>query len=387
MLEKKETRTTKVEKTPNQTKFEEFINRGKAPNDYERQLLKNHEKRLIEIFNGRIVPPYEVEIQPSSSCNLSCKHIFGKVLTGKKLPNKIGVPEMTRIIQELDSYKENNFKVETVKFCGTTGEPLVNPAIIPGIELLRTLKKEIIIFTNGLNLDNPYDGKKYLDYMLKTNIVNVSLDVGSEETFKELKGQTGFARIVKSLEEMASKRTPSGDLNPRINVSYVIGAKNYREIAQTAQLMKSVGVDEIKYRVDFTNLESIRQISQEILRGLAEAKELEEKNFAVTSTYSEREISEDDSAFSSQGLKCYNKHFWACVGPEANIYACGHKTYSGIIPYGNILEQSFKDIWTSEKRIKDLECITGEECKFCSPSSVRRNFFVDFLDGLRPKVK
>ncbi len=373
------------EETANIKKFESFMNNGDPPCDYERQLLENHEKMLSTVLDGKIVPPYEVEIQPSSSCNLACKHCFGKVLTNKNLPNGIGNSEMISIINKLNEFKVNDFKVETVKFCGTTGEPLVNPAIIPGIELLNDLGKEIIVFTNGLNLDLLYGKKKYLDYVLKTDKVNVSLDAGSEEIFKNLKGALGFERIVHSLEEMVSKRDSSKGLDPRLTVSYVIGTDNYGEIFKTAELMKKVGVDEIRYRVDFTNLDFIHKISPEIKAGLkgAEALDLKDGKFTVNSVYTDKDISKDSSAFNSKGLKCYNKHFWACIGPDANVYACGHKTYSGINPYGNILEKSFKDIWTSKERIKDLGCLTGEECKFCSPSSVRRNVFVNFLDELR----
>ena len=35
-------------------------------------LLKTHFSRIINLFEGRILPPYEILIHSSSVCNLNC---------------------------------------------------------------------------------------------------------------------------------------------------------------------------------------------------------------------------------------------------------------------------------------------------------------------------
>jgi|GEM_PF-1578566 len=369
----------------NQKRFRDFLNRGEPPCDYERQLLQEHQKRMDAIFHGKIVPPYEVEIQPSSSCNLRCKHCFGNALTSKRIPNKIGIKEINKIANEIEGFRENGFEIEVVKLCGTTGEPLVNPVSLYAIHLFKKLGKKVIFFTNGLWLDKELDGKKYLDYILEADTLRLSLDCGSEETFIKLKGKPGFHRTIDSIRELLEKREET-KRNLKVIIGYVIGEKNYHEIVPATRLMRDLNVDEIRFRVDFTNPKGIHRISDSITAKLKKSQELQTKKFKVISEYSKKEIEEDDSAFYSCGRKCFNQHFWACIGPDCNLYACGHRTYYEVEPYGNLLENSFRELWTNEKRLKALAKLPDEYCKFCSPSSTRRNEFMTFLHNLRDKI-
>ncbi|MCD4727941.1 MAG: hypothetical protein K8R46_09785, partial [Pirellulales bacterium] len=86
----------------NRKKFKEFLDKGE-PN-YEKNILKDS-KRVQAILRGKNPPPYEVEIQPSSSCNLKCKHCFGK--NYKKLPNLMGVNEIRKIVRDINNFEKN----------------------------------------------------------------------------------------------------------------------------------------------------------------------------------------------------------------------------------------------------------------------------------------
>jgi len=364
----------------NLSKFNEFLDRGEPPRDYERQLLKEHKKRIKLILEGKIIPPYEVEIQPSSVCNLTCKHCFGKVLTKKNLPNRIGEDELDIIANRINDYKSDGFEIDVAKFCGTTGEPLVNPSMMYGINLFKDLGKKVIVFTNGLWLDKKYKGKEYLEYIAKADRLNLSLDAGSEETFVKIKGRLGYQRILYNLEKLIEKREQE-NTNLNVTVSYVVGKENYNETSKLAKEIKNIGVDQLVFRVNFTELEDIQKISDKIIYNLDRAKEYQRDDFKVISIYSDEDIKENDSAFNSNGRKCFNQHFWACIGPDCNLYACGHRTYHGVESYGNLLKKSFKEIWESEERRNCLENLPDDNCKFCSPSSTRRNDFMTFLSN------
>jgi MoaA/NifB/PqqE/SkfB family radical SAM enzyme len=368
----------------NQEEFNRFLNKGEPPNDYENQLIKNHKGRIISILNGDIIPPYEIEIQPSSNCNLKCEHCFGKALTCNKLENKIGKKEMNIIAERICDFRTNGFQTETVKFCGTTGEPLMNPSVLYGIDLFKSLGKKVILFTNGLFLDKKYENgtkREYLDYLLNMDELILSLDCGSEETFIDLKGSIGFNRIKNSLEQLINKRDQTNS-KLSINIGYVIGEKNYHEIVETTKLMRNIGVDFMGFRVDFTKADKIHKISEKIKDELKKAKEYKTDKFKINSIYSDREIECDNSAFDSYGRKCFNQHFWACIGPNAELYSCGHRTYYGVESYGSLLKKTFEEIWNDKKRRENLKNLPDDYCKYCSPSSVRRNDFMTFLDKI-----
>ncbi len=368
---------TLEEKT--EKKFVEFLNRGKPP--YERLLLKNNYKRVKAILEGKNPPPYEVEIQPSSLCNLRFKHCFWKYF--KRLPNLMGKKEIKEIANKIDDFQEDGFKIETVKFCGTTGEPLVNSTTAEGIRLFKGFGKRIIVYTNGLYLDTKVEnnGKLFLDYILEVNKLNLSLDAGSEDVFTKLKGRSGFNRIINNLERIVKKREENGS-NLHILVSYVIGNKNYNDIVNAARVIERTGADELSFRVDFTDLEGIRAISDKIIPKLNEAKQYSNGNFKVISAYSEGNIEKDDSAFHSHGKRCFTSSFWACIGPDCKLYACGHRTHGGVKSYGSLLETSFMELWNSKERLESIKSIPDEYCLICSPSSARVNDFMTFLSGL-----
>ena len=377
---KKQTKKQVEEKslTENQKKFLAFLNRGEPPCDYGRQLLEKDGDRVNAVLQGKIIPPKEIEIQPTSLCNLNCRHCFGKALTLGRLENKIGEKEIKIIADRVDEFNENGFKAgETIKLCGTTGEPLVNPASLYSIKLFKAIGRKVVFFTNGLWLDKIYKNKQYMDYILEADSLRLSLDAGSETTSTRLKGKQGFNKIISNLELLLQKRAHQNS-NLNVTVGYVVGRENYHEIVQATQIMKNLGVDEIRFRVDFTDPEGIHKLSEIITRNIEKAKQLQTTQFKVNSVYSQQDI-EEDSIFHAYNGFCFNQHFWACVGPNVELYGCGHRTYHGVESYGSLLDHSFRELWLGELRLKNLKNLPDGKCKFCSPSSVERNQFMNFL--------
>ena len=225
--------------------FLRLLKRNSAPFDYEKQLFNDHFPRVVSALNGEHPSPYEIEIQPTSKCNLRCIHCFGTALTCERIPDKMGQKEFETIAQRIKDFKLGEHTVETVKFCGTTGEPLVNPATAQNIKLFKDLGKKVIFYTNGLWLNRTTpEGKEYLDYVLDADKINLSLDAGSRETFINIKGVDGFDRIIDNLRRLVRKRDEEGS-NLRIDVSYVIGSHNYKEIFLAAETAKDAGADNI----------------------------------------------------------------------------------------------------------------------------------------------
>ncbi|MBT3304159.1 hypothetical protein HN592_04660 [Candidatus Woesearchaeota archaeon] len=143
-----------------------------------------------------------------------------------------------------------------------------------------------------------------------------------------------------------------------------------------------IGVNEIIYRVDFVAHDQVHESAAYIEDQLQRATELEHEDFTVTCANTKSEIEEGGDAFTAQGRKCYNHNFWACIGPDGELYPCGHRTYKGVPSYGSVLENDLGDLLRSAKRTQSLSCLPDEHCKFCSPSSLRRNQFMNYLATL-----
>lgn len=360
----------------NKERFVKFLNRGRPP--YEKLMLRDY-PRIRAILQGKIVPPQQVEIQPSSACNLRCKFCFGRDY--KRLPKRMGKKEIQEIARKIDEFQEDEFEIGTVNFCGTTGDPLVSPVTVEGIRLFKGLGKKVVVYTNGLALDEKIDGHPYYDHLVGIDRLNLSLDAGSEETFERLKGCKGFERVIRSLERLLEKRVDN--THPRIEVSYVIGRENYEEIVSTSKLIGDIGADCIRFRVDFTDVEGVRRVSDRIVDNLREAREYSNSDFEVISIYSEDDIRKDDSAFHSSGRKCFTSCIWACIGPNCELYACGHRAHGKVESYGSLLNNSFRELWASKVRQDSVRGLPDQHCTVCSPFSLRANEFMTFLSQLQ----
>ena len=123
-----------ITKAFNEDQFQQFINDGEPPCDYSKTLLQEHPERVKYILEGGYPPPYELEIQPFSDCNLKCNHCFGK--NYEKIPHKMTKEALEVLAKKAANFEQDGFKIDIVKFCGTTGEPLFNPATINNDKLL-----------------------------------------------------------------------------------------------------------------------------------------------------------------------------------------------------------------------------------------------------------
>jgi len=354
-------------------RFHEFLDKKEPP--YEKNILKDH-KRVDAILKGQNPPPYEVEIQPSSSCNLKCEHCFGQDYI--RLPNLMGKKEIREIAKKINDFQEDGLKVEVAKFCGTTGDPFVNSEVtVEGIRLFSEMGKDIVVYTNGLYLDRS-EGGNYYNEISQIKRLNLSLDAGSEEVFTVLKGRSGFNRIINSLEEISKRK---GN-NSQIVVSYVIGRKNYNDVVNAAKIIKNTGADELSFRVDFTDLETIKGLSDVIIDNINKAKQYSANGFKVISAYSENNIKEGDVISNKCSDKCFTTGLWASIGPNCELYACGHRTHGGVKSYGNLLTNNFRYLWNSKERLDAIAELPNEYCKVCSPFPGRINPFMEFLSNL-----
>jgi radical SAM protein with 4Fe4S-binding SPASM domain len=363
-------------------KFNSFLNRGESPFDYERKLIIEYRERVKSILRGENIPPYELEIQPSPYCNAGCVHCWAKDFS--RLENRLSEKgNVDRVIEQVLSFEKNGFRIDNVKFCGSTGEPLVNPLTIYMINQFYN-KRNIILFTNGVMIGKNYENDEYIGDLSKANRIIVSLDAGTTETLWRTKPKiigTGI-KIEDILEGIRRIKKSSKRCN--IDVGYVITEHNYQEIVEAVRKAKEHGADNMKIRIDMVDREiSSDKYKDEVSRLLEEAKEYRGDTFGVISIHSKEEIGDtDEKHFSTRGcgFTCFNSHLWSCVGSDGCLYPCGHIVDKRTKNYGSLLEQDFRDIWEGERRRRVVESLPVEKCSICSPSSLRRNRFLTFLE-------
>lgn len=290
---------------------------------YRKSITK--QKKYIDAYvNGIVVPPYEIEIQVSSHCNLDCNWCVGKKINGGRLPDIMNKENINKILRNIFSYEVDGLRTERIKFSGFIGEPLIHSEVI--LEALKWPNATYGLFTNGVlmteELWKPLMGLEY---------VHVSLD-GGDQSYADLKNchKNTLGKVMGNICGMLNARMSTGS-DIKINVGYVVVERNLDEMYKTAEMVKWFGVDSFRIKSDIT---SNKNFIEEIER----VKKLSDKKFKVIHT----ETGGWDKPY------CHFHNLFATVGSDGNMYVCDHNTTPDMKPLGNIISTPLKDIWTNK---------------------------------------
>lgn len=347
------------------------------PFNYELDLISNRWEYIKRILiNGDIIPPFEVEIQPASNCNLSCSWCVGIKSRGRR--EKISLPELMNeenakiLADHIINYKVDTFKVETVKISGFMGDPLIKPNVV--LVLLDKFAQagiDVGLFTNGVLLD------KINIQKLISNLkyVHISLDADSPESFFKLKGSYEFERVLSNIEKLVSKRRNLK--KPEITVGFILTKDNCRNLSAIVQRLKNIGVDRIRFKKEITsNFEYPNDLLFKKIK-----RKFNDHNFHVSLT------NPTNKSTKQMKIKCWAHALWATVGPNGNMYPCDHCTFRGAPSYGNLFNRSLKAIWESQQRkILSSALPISNLCSLCSPFTSRTNYFLNKLLHLSKKI-
>ncbi len=371
-------------------KIQAIINRlapfVEDPNDgyFERDLLFAQGEYLEAFVSGRVFPPFEVEIQLSSKCNLSCSWCVGAAVQDRRthtllLPNSIDQSNVLELVRGLIDCEIGGLRIKTVKFAGFTGEPLMNKATaLAAMQSLTVAERQVGLFTNGVLMDeSTWDILKSITY------VYVSLDAG-QKTYRSLKGgpPNAFNRIIDNIRGLDHKRrTQPASQRTQIHVGYVVVPDNIHEISYVVQEVQAAGADLFTLKCDITgqyDLQRTRYLDQtfKIIRNLYRDYN-DPPHFQIFTLHSRQDILTGNYHAWSCRNGCHYRKFLGTVASDGHIYFCDYNTLRTGVAMGSAMAGQFQQTWlniygepsTSTPR---FQCISY----FCPPYANRVNFFL-----------
>jgi MoaA/NifB/PqqE/SkfB family radical SAM enzyme len=305
--------------------------------------------------------PFVVELDPTSMCNLACPDcISGTLLNQDEIPSE-------RLLALTDEMITAG--VGAVILIGG-GEPMMHPAIGGVIRKLGEADVKIGITTNGLYL------KKYLDLTAEhASWVRVSMDAGTNDTFNRIRpskvGKSLFSTAIKNMEAFA--RVKHG----KLGFSFMIfnegdfGFKgipikggsidhlkhirtNVHEIYIAAKLARDIGCDyfEVKPMYDVNHYAIIQptELTRIVDEQVAMAKELETDTFKVLEATKLWAALHGESNLEPKEYKrCAVTQVRTLITPSG-VYVCPYFRGSEHKKIGNILHQSFDQMWHGPQR-------------------------------------
>lgn len=336
--------------------------------------LHYHVSRVNDWLLGKTIYPIYMEISPSGACNHRCR--FCGLDFMEYRPRFLDTPILEERIEEL-----GRLGLKSIMHAGE-GEPLLHPALPEMVAHGKRCGIDQAITTNGVLL-TPDKAEALLPH---AEWIKLSVDAGTRETYAYLHNTKpeDFDRAISNLREASVLRKRLG-AGCTLGVQMVLLPENRGEVVALAAIARDAGADYLVIKPYSQHPSSktteYRDVDYEADMGLAEqVRELNTPAFSVVfRVQAMRKSSEKQPPYT----RCLALPFWSYIDAAGGVWGCSVYLGDERFLYGNIMENTFQEIWEGEQRRKSLAWVAEEmdacRCRInCRMDEVNR-----YLWGLR----
>ncbi|MCK5110901.1 MAG: radical SAM protein [Arcobacteraceae bacterium] len=319
----------------------------------------------------KIYPIY-VEISPYGGCNHRCTFCALDYMGYENIGLDFNILKNT-----LTNMAEHG--VKSVMFAGE-GEPLLFKDLDLIVEHCTQVGIDTSLTTNFV----PLNKKAVQKYIEHCSWIKVSLNAGTAKTYASIHqtNEMDFDRVILNLE-FALEYKRKNNLKCTIGVQMLLLPENKNEAIILAKKCKDIGVDYLvikpysqhlssdtsKYEdIDYSKMmdieEELNTISDERFNVVFRANTMKK--------YIQKKQPYD---------KCYSTpFFWGYIAADGKVFGCSAYLGNDNFCYGNIYDNSFEEIWESEKRKESYKYIMDklniDDCRVnCRMDEVNRYLF------------
>jgi len=335
--------------------------------------LYYHLDRVNEFLkNGDCYPIY-IEVSPVGSCNHRCIFCAYDYI---EYPNrKLDMEIFLRFIDEISCCG-----LKSMVFAGE-GEPLIHPNIGKFITYAKEKGIDVGLFTNGELLD-----KKLNETILKSlTFVRFSINGGNKDSYNLIHKRDTFNKVIENLKYCATLKKQKS-LDVTIGIQFVLLPENIDSIKDLIFIVRDMGIDYLS-------------IKPFVLQNESQFYRQKKFNCNLDSFFNELESYSNDNfkivarieSFKKYGIRdydrCYGCNFITVLNSAGDIASCLPYWEKQEFIYGNIYQNTFKQIWHGKKR-KEIKSFLENRINVNScPPNCRPNAINSFLYDLKhPKV-
>ena len=231
------------------------------------------------------------------------------------------------------------------------GEPTIHPHF-----------KEIVNygFDNDVSLGLITNGTVDISEVInKFRWVRISLDSSTREEYILEKGKDMFERVLRNIEKYRCFRDSRKCF---LGIGYVITKRNYSQIDDIVRRLDEIGVDYLYLR-PVEEAEDIMP-SREDLYDLRKHLLTTTENLRIKFKL----VINDRLICDNAGLPCIAHSITSIIHANGDVACCEKRRHDNLV-FGNVNNNSFKDIWRSDARIaatrKLLEPDSQIGCSAC----------------------
>ena len=303
-----------------------------------------HPKRVAQLLDAyydwevaKNVYPIYVEVSPMGACNHRCT--FCSV---EYIGDSTGSLDPTLLSERL--HEMGSLGVKSIQYAGE-GEPLLHKQINQIVEQTHVAGIDVAFITNGVLLDK-------LENINELQWVRVSLNAGTRETYAKVH-QTkpeDFDRVVANLKAAVQRKGTCA-----VGAQMTLIPENQSE----TEIFKALGTE---IGLDYTTIKAYLTPRP--------AVQTQYSNFIPIVPVGDASCVVRENAFATHEIpykRCMSvPYLWAYIMANGDVYACsaGHLLDDRFM-VGNIYQQTFKQIWQSNKRRRLWEFMKTYDLKEC----------------------
>lgn len=334
--------------------------------------LFHHLDRVQSFMNDEYFPPIHIEIGISDKCNQNCHFCYTKYLGHQQL--EIPRDLLLKIMREL-----GDAGVRSIFFQGT-GEPLMNSACADAIVEAKRFNVDIALQTNGVLMDNNFLDKA----MSSISWMRISSLELNSNIYSKTHGcsELQHKKVMENLKYAVHLRKKE-NLDTIIAGMIMVFPYNAEYVYDTVKMLKDIGLDYVMIRsaqISLYNPEHNwdRELHKKYKKIFEKTELLEDSEFKVSMRWDQFGYVERGHKKLYQPFeKCYGLEFETMIDADACVYPCfifwRNKDYC----IGNLHNNTFEEIWKSDRRKDILKKIYNEwnlkECALTNCKQVHIN--------------
>ena len=310
--------------------------------------LLYHVPLVNDWLSGRLIYPIYMEISPSGVCNHRCTFCALDFMGYQKRCLDAAV-----LMERLSEMGQLGLK--SVMY-GGEGEPLVHEQIVEIVNHTKKSGIDVALTTNAVLLMETISEKILVDL----EWMKVSIGAATKETYVKIHRSkpSDFDTVIKNLKYAVKFKRDNG-YKCTLGMQILLLPENKHEVVLLAEIARDIGMD---YLV-------VKPYSQHPLSKTDRYKDVKYHEYMrLSDDLSKINTEEFSVIFRSNTMKkwdetrknysrCLSLPFWSYMDAGGNIWGCSVYLSDERFCYGNIYENSFKEIWEGEKRRKSLHWV------------------------------
>lgn len=330
-------------------------------NSWKGLLYAEHYKGIL---NGRFLPPIEVSIDPTYSCNVDCVWCNSRrILHRAEKHGQSMTPEhLIRLVGFLIDWGVQGFC-----YAGG-GEPSLHPALWDAMLAVKAGGRQNAIITNGIAVDTY---RKQEIAATSCRWIGVSLDAATPERYAEVKktGPKVFNKVLDNIRAIVSIAKERG-CQCDVAVKYLIHPSNADQIAQACEVARDLGVAHFHARPAASeNIEGLGETldfpMDVINKQLAQCLEMQTDTFK---TFGVRHKFTGSFNLQHGFSRCLSAPLGLQCGADGNCYCCVDWRGCPDFVLGTHFPEPERilDFWGSPKHREFLAKVKVEKCPRCT---------------------